>query len=167
LLRIAFDVLQAPAAIILESDVVPSYDFYEYFNWAYRNIAMNEKYNESLFTVNGFRMESRQNSDPLCFHKDGFMVWGWMMTQARWPVVKKEFTWFGNWDHQMQRIRMDHNWISVTPDLSRTKHIGMKGINFKVTDENAASIWARVYIEQSKSSLEYSDPLIQPQLYCN
>jgi hypothetical protein len=116
--------------------------------------------NYSLFTINGFQMNSRKDSDPKTFTEDGFVVWGWMMTQARWPIVKDEFTWFGNWDHQMQKIRQDHQWKSLTPELSRTKHIGMKGINFNVESDD--SVWSRVYIEKQHKSIDYSDSNIKP-----
>lgn len=117
---------------------------------------MDTEFNQSLFTVNGFNMDSRSRSNPLHFTEDRFVVWGWMMTRARWPLVKRDFTWFGNWDHQMQKIRQDNNLVSFTPDLSRTKHIGMKGINFKVEDPSAESVWARVYIQKTASNIDYN-----------
>ena len=42
LLRFAFEHANATAAITLESDLVPSVDFYEYFRWAHGAVRANE-----------------------------------------------------------------------------------------------------------------------------
>jgi hypothetical protein len=118
---------------------------------------MNPEINETLFTVNGFNFDSRANTDPRSFIEDQFMVWGWMMSRARWPLVKSQFTWLGNWDHQMQKMRKDNKLVSITPLLSRTKHVGMVGINFRVHDPESQSIWQRVYIETDKVSIDYDE----------
>ena len=42
---------QAPAAIVLESDVVPSSDFYRYFQFTLRSVADSPTLRQSVFTV--------------------------------------------------------------------------------------------------------------------
>jgi hypothetical protein len=62
-------------------------------------------------------------------------------------LVRANFAWFHNWDHQMQAMRRRHQLVSLTPLIARTKHVGLKGVNFNL-DSNDPSVkkWLDVYI---------------------
>eukprot|EP00455_Lapot_gusevi_P013693 TRINITY_DN16739_c0_g1_i1.p1 TRINITY_DN16739_c0_g1~~TRINITY_DN16739_c0_g1_i1.p1 ORF type:complete len:362 (-),score=40.36 TRINITY_DN16739_c0_g1_i1:166-1251(-) len=144
LLYYAFEILKAPGAIILESDVVPAQDFYRYFQWVHKNILRNPQYKDRIFTVNGFNMTSRKGGDWMTLHPAGFTVWGWTMVDTMWPTVRDGFTKFHNWDHRMEALRKEIGRVSLTPEIARTKHIGYQGINFNLKEGDES--WAAVYI---------------------
>jgi hypothetical protein len=73
---------QAPGAIILESDVVPSHDFYEFFQWVHQHVLRDPKYRDKVFTINGFNMESAAENDLYELKADRFTVWGWSMSEV-------------------------------------------------------------------------------------
>jgi hypothetical protein len=159
LLRLAFEFLpralpagRAPAgAIVLESDVVPSRDFYRYFRWTLARVAASPTLATHVLTVNGFHEASTADADPLAFTVDryGFMVWGWACPAASWPRVRDGWTWFANWDITLEhnvRRRVREGAVSLSPLLSRTRHIGLHGINFNVNDADvdAAARWLQL-----------------------
>jgi hypothetical protein len=149
LLTFAFDWLHVPAAIILESDIVISPDGLDYFKWAWKGSMSDPNLRDKLFTVNGYYEDSREDNDPFTFtaHEYGFMVWGWLCPGTSWPIIKSGFTWFGNWDITMENnIRQPNNLISVSPVISRTRNIGMQGINFDIHDTETIEKWTKHYI---------------------
>lgn len=193
LLRFAFDFLQIPAAIVLESDIELSVDGFEYFRWSYQQLeqargggdaddtaaadgangaerpAGRERpqrvkpagqrgrggdavaLRDKVFTINGFYEGSRPDGDPYAFHTDkyGFMVWGWLCPHWSWPAIKSGFTWFGNWDITMENsIRRPSGTLSLSPYVSRTRNIGMQGINFNIQDAAEVAKWEQLYIPQ-------------------
>lgn len=161
LLTFAFDWLHAPAAIVLESDIVISPDGLDYFQWAWKqsmsmSMASDSKLRDRLFTVNGYYEGSSAEHDLYTFttHEYGFMVWGWLCPGTTWPMIKRGFTWFGNWDITMEesirkptgREDPDQELISISPVVSRTRNIGMKGINFDINDPQDVAKWTQHYI---------------------
>jgi hypothetical protein len=167
LLSFAFDVLKAPGAIILESDVVPSHDFYNFFHFTYSKILRKDIYQKQVFTINGFNMQSvrpdkYQQEKYFRFHADRFMVWGWSMGEFMWPLVKKNFATFHNWDHQMQRMREENNLVSLTPEVARTKHVGLKGVNFQIgEDDPIFKKWMAVFIPDAPVDFSSGNPYIE------
>ena len=93
-------------------------------------------------------MDSKSpSSDPYAFQAKDFTVWGWMCPAHRWAQVKQGWTWFHNWDIQMEHgIRQRHNLVSLGPALSRVRNIGMSGINFDVMDDQEKRKWQSVYV---------------------
>ena len=140
LLRFAFEHANATAAITLESDLVPSVDFYEYFRWAHGAVRANETLRRRTLTISAFNTESRENADPFSFYEDGFMVWGWLCPRWSWPRIRDGWTWFHNWDINVEHsVRRPAGLISLTPSVCRVKNIGMQGINFNVHESDSAA----------------------------
>ncbi|ORY00928.1 nucleotide-diphospho-sugar transferase [Basidiobolus meristosporus CBS 931.73] len=160
LLEFAFDYLKAPGAIVLESDLKPSVDMYNYFNWAFQKILKNPRYSHVL-NINSFNMDSREDSDPYTLTPAEFTVWGWCTAADRWPLLKEKWTKFGNWDINVQEnIRIPHRMVSMTPLLARVKNIGRIGINFDISEEDFYE-WDEVYINTNRAiSFDGQEPRI-------
>lgn len=145
LLKLVFDTLKFNSVIVIESDVIVSTDFYQFFNRF-----SHEEY--PFFTINGYNNSSKEisESDLLDVDKTEFNPWGWGMNKHIWEkYVRREFTYTNNWDYRMEEIRKNHNLISITPKLARTKHIGYEGINFKNLSEREKKEMEDIYISLS------------------
>eukprot|EP01027_Heterolobosea_sp_BB2_P010194 GEZU01014982.1.p1 GENE.GEZU01014982.1~~GEZU01014982.1.p1 ORF type:complete len:278 (+),score=83.80 GEZU01014982.1:509-1342(+) len=151
LLTFAFEYLKAPAMIMLESDLMPSYDFYDYFEYMHQVAFEDPSFplHGKIFTVNGFNIRSRReagDTDPYAVFEDQFQVSGWLTSKKMWPLIKAGWTWYNNWDITLQeKVRIPNGLVSLTPVVSRIKNIGMKGINFNVPEEEQAR-WMKVNI---------------------
>lgn len=161
---------------MLESDLEPGVDFYQYFLWTAQALEDDAELRKRVFTVyvnivvpclaplsplctyahndllvwgcsNGYVDSKSPSSDPYAFQAKDFTVWGWMCPAHRWAQVKQGWTWFHNWDIQMEHgIRQRHNLVSLGPALSRVRNIGMSGINFDVMDDQEKRKWQSVYV---------------------
>lgn len=162
LLRFAFDYLQAPAAIVLESDIELAPDGIGYFEWAYARLARSEALQQRVFTVNGFNEASNSSAGPydMSTSRDGFMVWGWLCPHWSWPLINSRWTWFGNWDINMENnIRRPLGKVSLSPAVSRSRNIGMQGINFDIRDPREAARWESLYMHKEAIAYEHSEPM--------
>ena len=147
LLSFAFDVLPCTAAIVLESDLLPSTDFYDYFEFALTSVA-SSPLRDSVFTVNGFYFGSRPENDLYTVSTDdaGFMVWGWGCPRQSWPAIRAGWTWFANWDITLEEsVRRPSGKVSLSPLVSRVRNIGFSGINFNVQDAHEQAAWEGLY----------------------
>lgn len=157
LLRCAFDYMHAPAAVVLEADIELSVDGYDYFRWAYAQVLASPDLRDRVLTVNGFNEESNAAGDPFAFNVStpGFMVWGWLCPDFSWPTIRDRWTWFGNWDITLERYaRQGSGRISLAPVISRTRNIGMMGINFNIHDAFEQQRWLTLYTPQER--IDYS-----------
>uniref|UniRef100_A0A7S1G4T3 alpha-1,3-mannosyl-glycoprotein 2-beta-N-acetylglucosaminyltransferase n=1 Tax=Bicosoecida sp. CB-2014 TaxID=1486930 RepID=A0A7S1G4T3_9STRA len=148
LLRFAFESLRARNAIVLESDIRPSTDFYRFFQWMAAEIEGNATLRERVWTVNGYNMRSRRGADPYTLSPFGFTVWGWLCPGSTWPDIRDGWTWFHNWDIQVEAARRASGRASLTPALSRMRNIGMQGINFDVRSAADAAKWEAVWTSE-------------------
>ena len=165
LLWFGFETLGSEAVIVLESDLEPSYDFYDYFKWAHREVLRQPELAETVWSINGFsdptaqvpgavgaaaQTEEETAGDPAArgqpgvdplyrMYADGFMVWGWCTSRRVWPLLQRGWTWFDNWDWAMQAARKRSGRVSLSPRVSRIRNVGMKGINFDVQEGTAAA----------------------------
>ncbi|KAI3661564.1 hypothetical protein MP638_007052 [Amoeboaphelidium occidentale] len=166
LLRFAFDYLEAEGAIILESDLVPSVDFYEYHLWMFQHFLSSkplsddklpEQVRSRVLSINSFNFDSRQHSNPLKIRPYEFTVWGWSTSRSNWiNYIKPEFTWFNGWDIAIQKYaRRKHELICLQPELSRVKNIGQHGINFNVDNTKWKQSYDLVYINSEQNATEY------------
>jgi len=155
LLTFAFEHLQAPAAVVLESDLVPSVDFVQYFAWAFHHFFLSPEPEHAgkALAVSSFNMHSRADADPLKVWLGRFEVWGWGTVRERWPLIKAGWTPFQGWDGAFQRLRIREKLYVVVPALSRVRNIGMQGENFKVTDPGEIQRWRSVYIAETPVDL--------------
>jgi len=157
LLSFAFDYLHSPAAIVLESDLLPSADFYDYFSWAFDHFFFKKDplFEGKVMAVSSFNIESSRNSDPYLVWLSRFEVWGWGTTRDMWrTVIREGWTSFQGWDGAVQRQRINKGLYVVSPLLSRVKNVGMIGENFRVTDREKIAMWDKVHI--SDVPLSYS-----------
>ncbi|CAF2990857.1 unnamed protein product [Rotaria sp. Silwood2] len=134
LLEFAFEYMLADGAILLESDLIPSVDFYRYHQWAYRNL-LNVN-NSKILSIHAFNLYSTNLSDPYTLFPRGFDSWGWSTARTRWPWFKNQWTKYKNWDSIVSRTAKQDEWICMLPKLSRTRMIGLKGINVNVYKES-------------------------------
>jgi len=152
LLSLAFDFLGAPGAIVIESDIFPSKDFYRYFQWAAYHTSTSSFLRRHTFTVNGYHHESQPQGSPYSMSVDhyGFTVWGWFCPAASWPLISSRWTWYHNWDinmeHNIRRSQDNDCFLSLTPQISRVRNIGMKGINFKGGNAEEEARWLAVHV---------------------
>jgi hypothetical protein len=124
----------ADGAILLESDLIPSVDFYRYHQWTYRNLlAVN---NSKILSIHSFNLYSSNLSDPYTLFPRGFDSWGWSTARTRWTWLKKQWTRYNNWDSIISRTAKGDGWLCILPQLSRTRMIGLKGINVNVKTES-------------------------------
>ena len=152
LLRCAFEYLHVPAAVILEADIELSVDGYDYFRWAHAQVMASPDLRTRVLTVNGFTETSSETGDPFAFNaaKPGFMVWGWLCPNTSWPVIRRHWTWFHNWDITLEEYaRRGTGRVSLAPVVSRTRNIGMQGINFNVQDAAEQQRWLSHYTPQA------------------
>lgn len=144
LLSFAFDTLRVPAAIVLESDIELGVDGFDYFRWAYGRVAADAALRSRVLTVSGFNARSTAQADrfSVTTGDDGFMVWGWLCPAWSWPQLKAGWTWFHNWDINVEHnIRRPAGKVSLSPLASRTRNIGMEGINFDIHDPGEVAVW--------------------------
>lgn len=149
LLRFAFEFIQAPAAVVLESDLELGADGFDYFRWAYQQVSSDAELKSKVLTVNGYYEKSEPTADPFTFTTDefGFMVWGWLCPAWSWPTIRDGWTWFHNWDITVENsIRKPSGKVSLSPILSRTRNIGMSGINFDIRDPAEVAKWETLHI---------------------
>ena len=161
LLRFAFDWAHAHAAVVLEEDIVLAPDALEYFAWALAQGAVHPATRGRLFTVNGYYAGSAppppDTAPPLydvATREAGFMVWGWALPAASWPAVRRGWTWFANWDFAVEAARASAGGISLSPLVSRTRNVGMRGINFDISDPAEAARWTSHYMPHDRTDFE-------------
>lgn len=149
--------------IVLESDLLPSRDFYLYHKWAFKHFLSPtlklQKY--PVLTVSSFTMTSRSTSNPYTVSPSGFTVWAWSTSIRNYHShIHPHFTKFSNWDIHMElEIRRKFRMISIQPQLARVKNIGRLGINFHETDdERWQNGFGQVYINEN-DSVNYSDQM--------
>jgi len=154
LLYFGFEDLGSQAVIVLESDLEPSYDFYAYFKWAHIGVLQHQDHQERVWSINGYSKADQPaasqaalpatspmsspapgNVDPLYhLYADGFLVWGWCTSRRVWPLLRRGWTRFDNWDWAVQAARERSGRVSLSPRVTRIRNVGMKGINFDVRD---------------------------------
>ena len=133
LLEFAFEYMLADGAILLESDLIPSVDFYRFHQWTYRNLLATN--HSKIISIHSFNLRSTKLSDPYALFSRGFDSWGWSTARTRWNWLKTQWTKYNNWDITINRRIKRDGWICMLPKLSRTRMIGFKGINVNVETE--------------------------------
>lgn len=152
LLTLAMEYLEASGAIVLESDIAPSPDFYRYFQWAGHHLARDPHLAQRVFTVNGFHHDSKASNDLFTMTADryGFMVWGWLCPAHSWPLIRDNWTWYHNWDitmeYSIRRGVAGNEKVSLSPMVSRVRNIGMTGINFNIPDKATQRRWLDLHV---------------------
>lgn len=120
-----------------DEDILPADDTLEYVNWAAEKYAGDER----VLTVNahseggqgwdGPTVRDDPAADPAVVRlKPYFNMWGWGTWAGRWEsLIRPEWDWDGRHrgcDWNMQRLMRDRARLGVTPDASRTQHIGYR-----------------------------------------
>ncbi|CAF1314797.1 unnamed protein product [Rotaria sp. Silwood1] len=151
LLEFAFEYMLADGAILLESDLIPSVDFYRYHQWTYKKL-LNIN-NSKILSIHSFNLYSTNLSDPYTLFSRGFDSWGWSTARTRWSWFKNQWTKYKNWDSIVSRRAKQDKWIYLIPKLSRTRMIGLKGINVNVYKETEK--------KQFEENMYMSDKIIE------
>ena len=156
LLQFAFEYMMADDAILLESDLVPSVDFYRYHQWMHRTVFVSNI--SKILSVHSFNLHSTESSDPFTVFPRGFDSWGWSTARTRWHWLKNEWTRYNNWDIIISRAAKRDGWICLIPKLSRTRMIGLKGINVNVHLPSEKNLFEeKMYM--STKSIDYHDKI--------
>jgi hypothetical protein len=149
----------ANGAIILESDLIPSIDFYRYHQWTYRNLLTVNS--SKILSVHSFNLESTNLSDPYALLPRGFDSWGWSTARTRWNWLKIQWTKYNGWDSIISRTAKRDEWICMLPKLSRTRMIGLKGINVNVKLESEKKRFeVEMYMTNKKIEYDGKKPII-------
>jgi len=89
------------------------------------------------------------------------MVWGWLCPAHSWPMIRSGWTWFHNWDITLEeRVRKPSGLVSLSPVVSRTRNIGMQGINFDVRNDSEAEKWTKLYITAESTDFRGRKPTL-------
>ncbi|UJR32317.1 hypothetical protein I4U23_019781 [Adineta vaga] len=134
LLEFSFEYMFADGAILLESDLIPSVDFYRYHQWTYQHLLMGN--HSKILSIHSFNIHSTNLSDPYRLFSRQFDSWGWSTARTRWNWLKNHWTKYNGWDSIISRVAKRDKWICMIPKLSRTRMIGLKGINVNVKLES-------------------------------
>jgi hypothetical protein len=137
------------AAIVLESDIELAADGFDFFRWAYGQVAADPRLRARVLNVNGYNKRSGPEKDRFTVSTDegGFEVWGWLCPRWSWPLLRDGWTRFGNWDINVEEhVRRPNGKVSLSPAVSRTRNIGMQGINFDIRDPNERAKWETLHI---------------------
>lgn len=167
LLRFAFEHIRVEGAIVLESDIELGVDGFDFFRWALAAVGADAALRSSVFTVNGYYSASAPTNDLHTFTTDefGFMVWGWLCPAWSWPEISAGWTWFANWDITLEEsVRRPSGKVSLSPLVSRSRHIGMEGINFNAQDPAEIAKWEGLYLTTQPTSFVGRTPVVLPRL---
>ncbi len=163
LLEFAFKRTEAQGAIVLEDDIVPSVDFYNYFRWTFAQVLPDKK----VLSVTGFNIDSRVVLEKKYFPQDypydlmenrensraKFTGWSWGITKKKWLQVRKQWS-FTSWDIGLDELQGRLGLISYKPVLGRARNIGMQGgINF--TEAEDSPKWRDIYL--SSETYDYNE----------
>lgn len=163
LLEFAFKKTEAKGAIVLEDDIVPSVDFYNYFRWTFAHVLPDKK----VLSVTGFNIDSRilpaKKYQPQDYPYDlmenrensraKFTGWSWGITREKWLQVRKQWS-FTSWDIGLDELQGRLGLISYKPVLARARNIGMQGgINFTEAEDNPK--WRDIYL--SGEACDYNE----------
>ncbi|KAK9763011.1 mannosyl (alpha-1,3-)-glycoprotein beta-1,2-N-acetylglucosaminyltransferase [Basidiobolus ranarum] len=123
LLSFAFDSMKAPGAIVLQSDLLPSSDMYNFFEWSFRTILKNPNFSNVL-NINGFNKDPHVSEDVYNLTPDRFKPRGWCISADRWPLLQGQWTKAGNWGYNIENnVRIPHHMVSLTPMAARVKNV--------------------------------------------
>lgn len=159
LLEFAFEHMLANGAIVLESDLVPSVDFYRFYQWTYRHILTRN--HSKVLSIHSFNLRSTNQSDPYLLSASGFDSWGWSTARTRWPWLKTEWTKFKNWDMTISKRGERDQWKCLRSHLSRTRMIGFQGINVNVETKAVEKQFNDVYLSEKRIDYDRIQPKIQ------
>ncbi|PKN20540.1 MAG: hypothetical protein CVU71_01755 [Deltaproteobacteria bacterium HGW-Deltaproteobacteria-6] len=154
LLKFTFSKTHARGAIVLEDDILPCVDFFNYYQWAFQHVLTGT----NVLSVTGFNIDSRVvpdiNYHPQDYPYDlvenrennhvKFCSWSWGITRDKWQQVRKHWS-FASWDLELDKLQRKLGLISYKPVLGRVRNIGMHdGINFTEADDNPK--WRDIFI---------------------
>ncbi|KAK9711851.1 Alpha-1,6-mannosyl-glycoprotein 2-beta-N-acetylglucosaminyltransferase [Basidiobolus ranarum] len=123
LLSFAFDSMKAPGAIVLQSDLLPSSDMYNYFEWAFETILQNPNFSNVL-NINGFNKDPYTMKDIYYLTPDRFKPRGWCVSAEKWPLLQGQWTKAGNWGYNIENnVRIPHHMVSLTPMVARVRSV--------------------------------------------
>jgi hypothetical protein len=143
LLRFAFEHAEARAAIVLESDLEVSPDAYDYFKWAYENVARRPELRSRVMSINGYQANSDPTADAGALEPYSFTVWGWLCPSYSWPLLRDGWTWLHNWDIKVdQVVRTAAGKVCLSPLVSRVRNIGLQGgVTMNIHDTAELERW--------------------------
>jgi len=126
--------------IILEDDLVPSINFYQFFSWCFERIMLDAEHGPKVLCCGGYNIYDKGNIPleerySLFRLDDHFNPWGWAISRERWESIRKDWS-FTAWDGNMEYVIMPkHGLVNYRPYLSHIDCIGNHGVNMSRADE--------------------------------
>ncbi len=132
-LDLAFNEHDLDAIVMAEDDIIVSSDILEYFEHCF-----SEYEDTNILTVCAHRYTNHFGKDDVVFKEQSFDPWIWGTWKSKWKKFL-ESDWdlekfelngniVGGFDyHIVYRILPKNNLVSIFPDTTRSKHIGMTG----------------------------------------
>jgi hypothetical protein len=120
--------------IVLEDDLVPSINFYRYFQWCFDQVLLDPEVGRNVLTCGAYNIFSKGNiplseRHSIYLGADYFNPWGWAISRERWDDIRGDWSftsWDGNMDHRIQRLK---GLVNYYPFLSHVDCIGNHGVN--------------------------------------
>ncbi|XP_076800800.1 protein O-linked-mannose beta-1,2-N-acetylglucosaminyltransferase 1-like [Clavelina lepadiformis] len=142
----------AKYAIILEEDLDVSPDFFSYFS---QTIHLMDQ-DSSIYCISAWNDQGYEHSthdSSLLYRVETFPGLGWMLRRSlfeeeleeQWPPPEKQW----DWDMWMRQPLIRKERECIIPDVSRTFHFGLSGINMN-------SYFHKLYFSQHRLNTEAS-----------
>lgn len=152
--------------IVLEEDLVPSPNFYEFYKWCFDRVLLDPELGKTALTCGAYNIFSKGNI-PLSecyklFSKDAhFSPWGWAISRERWEQIRKDWS-FTSFDGNMEsRIMPKYGLLNYSPYISHVDCVGNFGVNISLPADNR---FHRTYLHPEPIDFAASGPEITPSL---
>jgi hypothetical protein len=157
---------EVEGVIVLEDDLVPSVNFYRYFQWCFDRVLLHPERKHDALTCGAYNVHCKgqipfSEQHALFRIDDYFNPWGWAISRERWEQVRPmwSFTsWDGNMHHRItHRLGLAHYY----PFLSHIDCIGAHGVNMSRSEDCG---FFRTVLEERRIDFEGVEPRITDDL---
>jgi hypothetical protein len=157
---------KAKGVIVLEDDLVPSVNFYQYFKWCFDRILLNPDMNKDVLSCGAYNVHCKGQIPFTERHSlyridQYFNPWGWAIARERWEQIRGEWS-FTSWDGNMEhKIMRKHDLVNLYPYLSHIDYIGAHGVNMSRSEDCE---FFRAVLDTNPISFDDAEPRISDDL---
>lgn len=152
--------------IVLEDDLVPSVNFYRYFQWCFDNVLLHPERKRDVLSCGAYNVHSK-GQIPFSERHSLFRIahyfnpWGWAISRERWEEIRSEWS-FTSWDGNMEhKIMPRHGYVNYYPYLSHIDYIGSHGVNMSRSEDCE---YFRTQLEPTPIPFDDAEPTISDDL---
>jgi hypothetical protein len=157
---------RARGVIVLEDDLVPSINFYQYSKWCFEQILLDPEKGRDVLSCGAYNVHSKgqipfTERHSLFRIEHYFNPWGWAISRERWNQIRPEWSftsWDGNMEHKIMRA---HGFVNYYPYLSHIDYIGAHGVNMSRSEDCE---FFRTHLDTSPISFDDTRPVITDNL---